>query len=199
MAAASVLASRKQTTPNVAPTSEPAASVPVDAQAVSDELIAITLQLNSADSGVDVQKTTMASAPPRESVEPKGSGPLGLREKLRKTALGFLGTPYRWGGTTPKAFDCSGFTRYLYAKFGIKLPRPARQQYKAGQVVKAGHWKPGDLLFFDMAKGYVSHVGMYIGNNKFVHAANPRRGVRVDSLSTKSYKNTYVGARRFSS
>ena len=111
----------------------------------------------------------------------------------------FVGTPYRWGGTTPKAFDCSGFTRYVYSKLGVKLPRTARQQFQAGKAVKNGQWKPGDLIFFDMMKGYVSHVGMYLGSKMFIHASTPRTGVRIDRLDKAYYKKCYVGARRFQS
>ncbi len=112
-------------------------------------------------------------------------------------ATQFLGTPYRWGGTTPKAFDCSGFVRYCYKKMGVSLPRTAREQFKKGMRVAGKALRAGDLIFFDMMKGYVSHVGMYIGGGKFIHAANPRRGVRIDRVSSPSYARHIVGARRY--
>lgn len=119
------------------------------------------------------------------------------RATICSLARNFLGTPYRWGGTTPNAFDCSGFTRYVYAKVGIRLPRTAREQFKAGKKVTPGKWTSGDLVFFDMNKGYVSHVGMYLGASCFIHASNPRTGVKIDSLTERSYKPHYVGARRY--
>lgn len=106
-----------------------------------------------------------------------------------------LGTPYRWGGTTPAAFDCSGFVRYVYAELGVKLPRTARQQFKVGAKVTGAALRAGDLVFFDMMKGYVSHVGMYLGGGKFIHASTPRTGVRIDPL--KKYARHVVGARRY--
>lgn len=114
-------------------------------------------------------------------------------------ATQFLGTPYRWGGTTPKAFDCSGFVRYCYKKMGVKLPRTAREQFKVGLKVAGKALRAGDLVFFDMMKGYVSHVGMYIGGGQFIHAANPRKGVRIDRISSPAYKKHLVGARRYTS
>jgi len=119
------------------------------------------------------------------------------RTRICSVARDFLGTPYRWGGTTPRAFDCSGFTRYVYAKIGIRLPRTAREQFKAGKKVSTGKWTSGDLVFFDMNKGYVSHVGMYLGASCFIHASNPRTGVKIDNLAERSYKTHYVGARRY--
>ena len=117
--------------------------------------------------------------------------------KLREIAMDYLGTPYRWGGTTPRAFDCSGFTRYVYAQLGVRLPRTAREQYRAGNPVKSGAWESGDLVFFDMSKGHVSHVGMYLGGYVFIHASTPTSGVRMDSLKKRTYKKHYVGARRY--
>lgn len=117
--------------------------------------------------------------------------------RIRKLALKYLGTPYRWGGTTPAAFDCSGFTRYVYNALGVRLPRTAREQFKTGKPVCVAELKAGDLLFFDMMKGYISHVGMYLGGGRFIHASNPSSGVKISNINDRSYKRCFVGARRY--
>lgn len=117
-------------------------------------------------------------------------------KKIARTALSMRGYPYRWGGTTKRGFDCSGFTKYLYSKVkGVTIPRTAAAQYKFGQKVAGKDLKPGDLLFFATRGRHVGHVGVYVGNGKMVHAANPRAGVKMDSLSGYWGKRL-VGARR---
>lgn len=111
-------------------------------------------------------------------------------------ALSWLGTRYVWGGLSRKGVDCSGLTRLIYKSEGIDLPRTAKQQFKAGRPVPRKSLVPGDLVFFN-TRGPITHVGMYIGNNKFIHAANPRRGVRIDSLGSAYYHKRFAGARRY--
>ena len=159
-------------------------SATVDSQSEPAGTITLTLELNDG----------VASTP--QSVY-QAEAFTSTQGRAATNAICYLGTPYRWGGTTPRAFDCSGFVRYVYNKLGVSLPRTARQQYKAGKVVSSGELKPGDLIFFDMMKGYVSHVGMYLGSNKFIHASTPKQGVRIDSLQKSRYKKCFVGARRF--
>ena len=155
----------------------------------SDELT-VVLQLNDNASPEPAQPQQARRSKPRQAAT-------GGLDKVRGIATRFLGAPYRWGGTTPAAFDCSGFTRYIYSQLGVQLPRTAREQFRKGRPVKAGQWKPGDLIFFDMMKGYISHVGLYLGGGMFIHASTPRAGVRIDKLSKSSYKRCYAGARRY--
>lgn len=111
-------------------------------------------------------------------------------------AVNWLGTQYIWGGISKNGVDCSGLTRLLYLTEGITLPHSAKLQYKIGQAVARMALLPGDLVFFNTT-GPISHVGMYIGNGEFLHAANPRRGVRVDNLNSGYYSKHFAGARRY--
>lgn len=118
-------------------------------------------------------------------------------ERIVRTALSYRGTPYRHGATGRGAFDCSGFTLYLFGKEGEQLPRTAAEQFSRGQKIEKSALLPGDLVFFkNTYKHGVSHVGVYIGNGDFVHAAGTGRGVRVDTLSKQFYINHWAGARR---
>ena len=104
----------------------------------------------------------------------------------------FLGSKYVYGGTTASGFDCSGFTQYVYKHFGVTLNRTAAAQYSNGTSVT--NLQAGDLVMF--GKSGINHVGIYIGGNTFIHAANPGRGVTTDTLASGYYKTNYVGARR---
>ena len=117
-------------------------------------------------------------------------------QSLVSRAMTLRGTRYRMGATGNGAFDCSGFTSYLFRKAGEPIPRTAAQQYKIGTPVSKGQLKAGDLVFFkNTYKRGISHVGVYVGNGKFIHASS-RGGVRTDSLSGSYYQNHWAGARR---
>ena len=111
-------------------------------------------------------------------------------------AMSLKGSRYIAGGSSRGGFDCSGFTTYVYNNFGIKLPRTSASQATAGKHVEKKDLKEGDLVLFATRRSTVSHVGIYIGNGKFIHAANSKKGVTVDSLNSGYYQSTYVGARR---
>lgn len=118
-------------------------------------------------------------------------------QKAIQIAKSHLGGKYVWGATGPNAFDCSGFTQYIYKKaYGKNIPRVSYEQAKYGKKVEKKDLQPGDLLFFDtMNKGRVSHVGIYIGNNKFIHAASSKSGI-IESELSGYYNKKYMGARR---
>lgn len=118
------------------------------------------------------------------------------RSRIVGNALTYRGTPYVWGGNTTRGFDCSGFTQHLYRQQGLTIPRTAKQQYDGGKPVAKANLQQGDLVFFNTT-GPITHVGMYIGDGKFVHAANAKRGVRVDTLTSGYYAKCYAGARRY--
>lgn len=114
----------------------------------------------------------------------------------------YIGCPYSYGASGPNAFDCSGFTSFIYKKMGISIPRGASGQYKAGTPVSRENIQPGDLVFIaDPAytAGYpVSHVGIYIGNGQFIHASSYRgEGITISNIFTGHYGTYYAGARRF--
>jgi cell wall-associated NlpC family hydrolase len=111
------------------------------------------------------------------------------------TAQKYRGTPYKYGGTSPKGFDCSGFVWYVYAQHGINLPRTADKQYEVGMAVKANDLKPGDVVFFTTEEKGPSHCGIFVGQGKFIHASSSR-GVMVSGLADQYWKPRYIGARR---
>jgi cell wall-associated NlpC family hydrolase len=118
-------------------------------------------------------------------------------ERLVRTALSFRGTPYRFGARGQGAFDCSGFTSYLFARAGSPLPRTAAAQYKKGVRIPKDQLRPGDLVFFkNTYKRGISHVGVYVGEGRFVHASSGKGSVRVDALNKPYYRNHWAGARR---
>ncbi len=117
---------------------------------------------------------------------------------LVKVALAFLDAPYRLGGSSVRGIDCSGFVKKIYSLFGINLPRTASEQSHVGVEVAKSTLTEGDLLFFN-SKNRIGHVGIYIGGNKFVHAASSNKGVRVDSLDSAYYKNHFKRAVRLKS
>ena len=123
-----------------------------------------------------------------------------LPDMVVRAGLDTLGTPYVWGGEDPDGgFDCSGLTQFVYREItGLELPRTARAQRHAGSAVSKKHLKPGDLVFFaTRRRGGVSHVGIYIGQNQFVHAPTRGATVRVDSLDNRYWSRHYVTARRY--
>ena len=112
-------------------------------------------------------------------------------------ASSFLGTRYILGGASPSGFDCSGFTMYVYGKYGVNLTHSARAQSSVGTAVDRANLQAGDLVLFKGATGNsIGHVGIYIGGNNFIHASNPSDGVKITSMSTSYYQTRYVTSRR---
>lgn len=108
----------------------------------------------------------------------------------------YWGAKYKFGATGPGKFDCSGFIQRVFKEaYSVKLPRSSKNQYKVGTYVSKSRLKYGDLVFFNTTGRGVSHVGVYIGNNKFSHASSSK-GVTISSLENPYYKKRYLGARR---
>ncbi len=121
-------------------------------------------------------------------------------KRITSLAKTKLGKKYVWGASGNKnTYDCSSFVKYVYKKQGIELPRTSIMQSKVGKYVKRDELQKGDLIFFDTSKkrkGYVNHVGIYIGDNKFIHASSAKKKVVITSLEKNFYSNRYKGARR---
>ena len=121
-------------------------------------------------------------------------------QEMLDTALSYLGVPYRFGGASPRTgFDCSGLVNHVFRQaFGLSLPRTAREIARNGAAVARGELLPGDLVFFNTRGFLNSHVGIYLGDSKFVHAPNARGRVRIDDLDDTYSRTRFNGARRIS-
>ncbi len=115
---------------------------------------------------------------------------------LKKSAYSFLGARYRFGGTSRSALDCSSFTQQVFREQSVKLPRTAREQFYVGNEVIRGDLKKGDLVFFQTYARFPSHVGIYLGNRKMIHASSREHRVVISSMDTPYYLSRYLGARR---
>lgn len=116
--------------------------------------------------------------------------------KLKKSAYSFLGARYRFGGSGRSALDCSSFTQQVFREQSVKLPRTAREQFSVGSEVVRGDLKKGDLVFFQTYARFPSHVGIYLGNRKMIHASSREHRVVISSMDTPYYLSRYLGARR---
>jgi len=112
--------------------------------------------------------------------------------------MGFRGVPYRLGGADPAGFDCSGLVQYVFAQYGISVPRIVEEQYEVGDKIKPRDIRPGDLIFFNTQTwGHgASHVGIAIDRDTFVHAPNSSGVVRVEPIGSGYWGSRYLGARR---
>lgn len=115
---------------------------------------------------------------------------------LKKSAYSFLGARYRFGGSSRSALDCSSFTQQVFREQSVKLPRTAREQFYVGNEVMRGDLKKGDLVFFQTYARFPSHVGIYLGNRKMIHASSREHRVVISSMDTPYYLSRYLGARR---
>jgi len=124
---------------------------------------------------------------------PEGStvAPPNIHGGVVGIAMGYLGVPYVWGGSTPRGFDCSGFVAYVFAQIGVSLPHSSYAMYGMGTPVSISELQPGDLVFFAGA----SHMGIYIGGGQFIHAPHTGDVVKISSLSGY-YSSNFAGARR---
>lgn len=155
------------------------------------EKTATAAQINAAQAKAQTQAAKPAAAPAA-----KASGRSDA-DDIIASAMGFLGVAYRFGGASPTGFDCSGFMQYIFRKtYAINLPRTSAEQATVGTPVSRSELQPGDMVFFRTAGSRISHVGMYVGNNRFIHAPRTGKRIEITSLSNKYWNSKYATARR---
>ncbi|MFU0825175.1 C40 family peptidase [Clostridium sp.] len=143
-----------------------------------------------------IQSNRVIKVPQAKSEKERISrGSSSVSSSLVEYSYKFLGKPYVWASSGPNSFDCSGFTSYVYKKFGYSLPHYTGAQAEMGRSVSRKSLKAGDLVFFNTS-GSNSHVGIYIGNGKFIHASSGRKRVMVSELNESYYESRYSKARR---
>ncbi|MCL2164342.1 MAG: SH3 domain-containing protein [Oscillospiraceae bacterium] len=156
-----------------------------------------TTTKSGGSSGASKTKTARTT----ETNVKAGSGSSAVGSDLISFARQFMGIRYKWGGTTPSGFDCSGFTSYVMRQFGVSIPRTSRDQSRSGSEVSKSNLRTGDLVFFGRSSSNrtVSHVGIYIGDGNFIHSSSGGggKGVTISNLNSGSYAARYVGARRY--
>ncbi len=146
--------------------------------------------LSGEDDGAEMEKGEGAD------IEPLGKwNSLDERRIFVRVVKGFLGAPYRFGGSSIRGLDCSAFVKKIYQFFGINLPRTAREQSYVGKRVLRNELEEGDLVFFNTRRP-VGHVGIYVGNNEFIHASFRNKEVRIDSLESPYYDKRFIRAVR---
>ncbi len=127
---------------------------------------------------------------------PSGNDNYSVGSEIVIRAISLLGAPYRYGGSGPTAFDCSGLVKYIHEEIGIGVPRTAAEQYRAAEPVRMEEIEPGDLVFFRTRGKQVSHVGIYAGSGRFVHAPQTGRPVEIRALDDGYYRPRLAGVGR---
>jgi cell wall-associated NlpC family hydrolase len=179
------------------PTAKFAAFVALCLSGISEVCVhAVPPTKGSASPNEKVPASSASSAVSKPEARPNRHATRG--QYLARTALSYRGVPYRFGGTSPRTgFDCSGLVQAVCAKWGIYLPRVARAQFHVGVPVKPDKLQAGDLVFFkNTYRRSLSHVGIFVGDGFFVHAAGSGKGVRLSRLDQAYYKKHWAGARR---
>ena len=153
---------------------------------------------SSQSSSASTGSSALSSTFPSTSSYSTPPANLTLGQQIVEYALSYLGSPYVYGGVSPSGFDCSGFVTYVYKNFGISVTRDAHGQYRDnGVIVEKADLAPGDLVFFSSnGGGYISHVGIYIGDDEFVHSSSHSTGVIVSRLDSAYYISVWYGAKR---
>nr|WP_261788642.1 C40 family peptidase [Kingella denitrificans] len=153
-----------------------------------------TARSNDDEIGQIARQSSVTASPSPAVSSSAGRGDV---DDLIGSAMGFLGVAYRFGGASPSGFDCSGFMQYIFRKaFAVNLPRTSAEQANVGVAVNRSQLQPGDMVFFRTAGSRISHVGMYIGNDRFIHAPRTGKRIEITSLSNRYWSARYATARR---
>jgi cell wall-associated NlpC family hydrolase len=163
--------------------------------------VALTNQSSSYSTTQNTPATQPVASSTASSAKSFLSGMAGKAGDVVVGALNMIGVRYRWGGNSPDSgLDCSGFVRYVFQDtLGMSLPRRAEEMSRVGEKVRVSELKPGDLVFFNTMRRAASHVGIYIGDNKFVHSPSTGSTIRVDDLENSYWEKRFDGARRIES
>lgn len=122
-----------------------------------------------------------------------GTSGESLRNNIIETAKSYIGTGYHYGGLGKKGFDCSGFVHHVYLEHGIPIPRMSHNQYRKGKKIELENARPADLVFFSINGNRISHVGIYLGDNNFIHSPSRGKEVQVTSLDNSYWKKRFRG------
>ena len=165
------------------------------------KLLAAIVLLGSLQMGPAFAQSSTAfesESLPKSFASTVSSAVVDKTETLINNAMQLIGVRYRWGGNTPQSgLDCSGFVRYVFNDtFGFLLPRKSAQMSKVGLQIGKEELQPGDLVFFNTMRHAFSHVGIYVGDNKFIHAPSRGKSIRVDDMTKIYWEKRYNGARR---
>jgi cell wall-associated NlpC family hydrolase len=172
---------------------------------IQHKLLALLLVIGSfqapvvlAQSATEPEATNRITSVASQLANTVTSSVVDGTESLINNAMQLIGVRYRWGGNTPQSgLDCSGFVRYVFNDtFGFLLPRKSAQMSQVGLEIRKDELRPGDLVFFNTMRHAFSHVGIYVGDNKFIHAPSKGKSIRVDDMTKAYWEKRYNGARR---
>ncbi|VAW76491.1 hypothetical protein MNBD_GAMMA15-1620 [hydrothermal vent metagenome] len=138
---------------------------------------------------------------PHSHAETKAVAPASVKHRSPSrgalaVAANMIGTPYRYGGASPRGFDCSGLVQYAYSQVGVQAPRSTKEQYRQIRRIRVSELRPGDLVFFKLSGNRVSHVGIYAGDDRFIHSPSSGKSVSYASLRNPYWKKRIAGAGR---
>lgn len=187
-----------KTTPAVvtAPERRAAVEAPQGQQATFLALCLLLIVASLTLQGCAVPQPYVMPTPTTATVRPPLAPATTVGNEVAIRAISLLGAPYEWGGNGPTTFDCSGLVRFIHDQMGIFVPRTAAEQYSAATPVRLRDIEPGDLLFFKI-KGRISHVAVYTGEGRFVHAPQTGRPVELRMLDDDFYRPRLAGVGRF--